>query len=909
MALAAGAAWLAAEPLSWIATGIALFAALNLIPRLRLSLLPLWLRRPLPTLIICASVIWTMRDLLWGDIPLSRDHPIHFYKTWVLVNDLLPSWQLSGWSDRWYGGLPMNEGYPVFPYLWSAALHILSAGLVSLETSYALGQVALWTLLCLGAFRWARLLGGSKAGLAAGIFVLLDAGAHQGGGREGGWTYIFQFGVWPQALGVALALHASLAARSALLDARPRDRGLTALLVGATLLAHPLAAVPLLSLIAALWLAHQLGPNERNLEHRGLVFALTLGMLIAAFWYGHFIESALTGLFASSGSTWRDLDDISTAAMRGNLFLDGWAIPMVLGLLGAAWLSRRRRPDDLTLLFVLAGGLLIASPHFWGALYGSNQLGLLASVQLDRLVIHVKTLFFVLAGVGLARALESQKNEKRATDDRSRSESLRRQLALALLCLLAGPFLLWSLRQASPHLFAEVGQIPTLRSLGEEDDARELERWLRQQREQAGDGPFRVAIQHDRGRPRVLEELFLVAARAGVSVHHLSSTPADTFRWRSHSARSADLQALSVRWIISRRPLENPSFTARQQIGPWHIYELHNAESREVTPEAIGAVQVVASSREGLLLDLDEVGPHSSLVIHRSPHPHWVATQAGRPLPLTTERRRGGPTFLRLDDLREGRLLLTYERPWIHTLLALVSLVAFLYALALTLPSRRLPAFFAEMLRYPPPSRGRGRASVPLLLAALIAISLALCAPYILRGEGPHDLVERLSSASFSASPSPPCRRLGICRVQTLPPIAVLRPRAGVVRPCTRITAPTAGSYRLRFADENLTGRLFGAWYWNGGPRDEWDLRPQPLPRPGPRVTVRFHGQTKQLSTAPEGRWQDFQLDGRSDGDVPELELELESTAPWRIDAFFRLELRASVQSDSSGFSIESSSR
>ena len=49
----------------------------------------------------------------------------------------------------------------------AVAVDLARDGLVDLERSYALGQVALWLLLALSAYLWGRRLGGPVAGVAA----------------------------------------------------------------------------------------------------------------------------------------------------------------------------------------------------------------------------------------------------------------------------------------------------------------------------------------------------------------------------------------------------------------------------------------------------------------------------------------------------------------------------------------------------------------------------------------------------------------------------------------------------------------------------------------------------------------------------------------------------------------------
>lgn len=873
------------EPLAWFGTALVLFCSLSAGPTLQRIGLPGWALRFAPPALVCCVALWLMRDLVFDGVPLSRDHPVHFYKTWILAHDLIPTGRLWGWTDRWYAGLPVNELYPLLPYLWSSGAHFLSFGLIDLEHSYGLGQAGLWTLLALVTYAWGNRLGGPLAGVAAAIFVLFDPGACRGGGREGGWTYLFQFGVWPQAFAVTLALAGGLAASKVVNGGGRRWIAAAAALGAVSLLAHPMGAIPLFGIYLALWFGSILEQGES--EHRSsswrVFISLFVAVLLAAFWYALFIGNR--SYVRASASTWRDLDDLGRSLLRGELFLEGWAIPAVLALCGAYVLARRRKAVDIAILGLTLISVTLASPHLWGTLFGGNLPGLFGSIQYDRFVIHAKPLFFAMSGVGLATFLGAAAS----TTSDHHLQTWRRHVVVALICLFLAPLALWAARGATTFM-PEVGQIPTIADLPEGEDLTRLGRWLKQRNDES-EGALRVALRHEPGNQRVMEELFVVAANAGVSIHHLSGTPADPFTFRSYDSSPEELRALCVRFVVGWGNQDRDDLREVERFGPWAVQEVIEPGTSRVTLRGPGQARTLTFEDELVRVELEGVADDSFLIVHRSPHRRWRATLDGEPIELHPQRRGSRAVFMRTSRLRDGLLELRYSSTVGDVIGGGLTLLGLLLLALLLAPSRWLPTpleRLAEPRRYRPLDR-RVQVVLTVMAVALVLLGASLFALKIQR-VGPRNLVDEVSAAEFEATITPPCRTIGICRVSEVPPVVVLRPRRGQVGPCIRLTAPTMGRYKLIFPPGRAGEEVRGSWYWTSGPRNTIEIRPSPLSSTAPQVVLGIGGIEHSLPRGRRGQWRDFSHD------VPEgpqeLSLELISDSAGRVDACFRVEVR-----------------
>lgn len=89
-----------------------------------------WLRRSLDVVVVSACVLFVFWQLhpgliLADNTPTGGDMGAHVWAFGFLRDHLLPSGQLSGWTQDWYAGFPAFQYYMVVPFL---AMVILNAG-------------------------------------------------------------------------------------------------------------------------------------------------------------------------------------------------------------------------------------------------------------------------------------------------------------------------------------------------------------------------------------------------------------------------------------------------------------------------------------------------------------------------------------------------------------------------------------------------------------------------------------------------------------------------------------------------------------------------------------------------------------------------------------------------------------
>lgn len=109
-------------------------------------------------LVACAAVLWRLQpEKVFSDTtPTGGDMGAHVWGPAFLRDELLPNFQLRGWSPDWYAGFPAMQFYMVLPYLAIVLLDVLLpygmafkliavAGVVSMPVSaWAMGRLARW---------------------------------------------------------------------------------------------------------------------------------------------------------------------------------------------------------------------------------------------------------------------------------------------------------------------------------------------------------------------------------------------------------------------------------------------------------------------------------------------------------------------------------------------------------------------------------------------------------------------------------------------------------------------------------------------------------------------------------------------------------------------------------------------
>ncbi|MDG2113239.1 MAG: hypothetical protein P8N02_11575, partial [Actinomycetota bacterium] len=108
--------------------------------------------------VACAAVLWRLQpgQVFSDTTPTGGDMGAHVWGPAYLRDELLPNFQLRGWSPDWYAGFPAMQFYMVLPYLLIVLLDVVLpygmafkivavAGVVSMPASaWAMGRLARW---------------------------------------------------------------------------------------------------------------------------------------------------------------------------------------------------------------------------------------------------------------------------------------------------------------------------------------------------------------------------------------------------------------------------------------------------------------------------------------------------------------------------------------------------------------------------------------------------------------------------------------------------------------------------------------------------------------------------------------------------------------------------------------------
>ncbi|MEM1347829.1 MAG: protein-disulfide reductase DsbD domain-containing protein, partial [Myxococcota bacterium] len=181
-----------------------------------------------------AIAAWMMPRALLGDRPINHDHTVHYFKAWQLWEHFLSQGKLFGWSHHWYAGYPPQYLYPFGADLWVLGVWALGLGALSLSAAYGVAIAVFWAFFGWSVYALGRATGSRWAGVLAGWFILTDRGAF----RYGGWDFTLNWGVWPQALSLALGLVAITQLPAIMMERRWRPVGTFATFFGAAAPAH-----------------------------------------------------------------------------------------------------------------------------------------------------------------------------------------------------------------------------------------------------------------------------------------------------------------------------------------------------------------------------------------------------------------------------------------------------------------------------------------------------------------------------------------------------------------------------------------------------------------------------------------------------------------------------------------------
>lgn len=687
----------------WLATAALLCTAA---PLLRLvARRPWWQARRdrLPLVLLLALAVLLLGPLLAGQPPASRDHGIHYFQIRMLVEEMLPSGRLWGWSPTLNHGYPYGESYPVLGYLWMAAAHLLSFGLVPLRTSYAWGLAALWMLSAAVAWWLAASITrelrpaaadphddprrdastrpidvAGWAGLVAAALWLLDPGAS----RQGGWNYLMFHGVWPQMLAATLWAASLGLTWRALARPTPRRLALAALALGGSLWAHPFGLLTAAAsgfgfavvIVAAPGAGAYPGPwRTWAIVHLGAA-------MLGAAWLAAFFASAES--MARAPVPWLPLAELSSDLLQGTLLSGQWAWAGLLVLGGAAVVIRRGDARGLGVLGLVAILVVLGSEEAISVLRLDLLLSGFKNLQFPRYSIPLKPLWFVLAGVGAGQAIAWAQGRRSgsgtaadAPEGATEGEpgpapawdasSWMRRGALALLL---APLVATVVPDAGRLLARPVGALDTLESAQlAEAEAGLLAALRAEAAALPPERPLTVAVMRDKMGGATYP--IATVADAGGRLALDSHIPTVNFKHRLRR-RPAAYASLGVTHVIHDRPIpdkETALAAAVETVGRYGPFTLErfvapgDRARRVAQVRGPGTVEIIDDSAERLELELTGVDDGSMLIIGRAPHGRWEATLDGEPLELRPRSLDDhGLSGMSAAVVRPGRVVLRY---------------------------------------------------------------------------------------------------------------------------------------------------------------------------------------------------------------------------------------------------------
>lgn len=640
------------------------------LPRLRLAA---------PVLILLGAYVALFWELLLGRPPASRDHAIHYFQTRLLWEELIPSGRLWGWTDTLGAGYPYGESYPVLGYLLGGVSNAASFGLVSPRASYAWGIAITWALgmvavgwlahAIVSTLRRDDPLSARWAFCASGLLWLFDAGAS----RQGGWNYLLFHGVWPQMFSAVLwALSLTFTLR-ALQRPSPRRIAAAALILGASVTAHPFGMLAAAASAGLLLVAILIRPSGMPAPLRtwGLVHlaAAAVSVSVVLVFFG-----SADGM-ARSPVQWSPLGQLSYETLTGGLFPTHWAWLGPLFILGLLAIVRRPSTLGLLALFLCAALVVLGSHESMTVLRLDLLVAAFKNLQFPRYTIELKPVFFAIAGVGavlLPAAI-------RSVAPLSQSSRARAWMFAAL----AAPFLASFAPDIGRLKTRPVGALDTLEANPQGDDEAAILAALREEAS-AHEGPLKVAYLRA-GMGGGMFPIYAITD-AGAQLVLDGHIAAVNFKHRIRRD-PAGYDALGVTHVIHDRALAGPeeTFASRlTELGRFGRYHLARYTPLATMPRVTiehGSATVTTDEDEHVVIALDTPQP-AVVLLRQAPHLRWEATFNGQPIDIDPAKRVTGLTLLSVKVPGSGELELTYRRTLGERTAGWISLLACLCGLA-----------------------------------------------------------------------------------------------------------------------------------------------------------------------------------------------------------------------------------
>jgi hypothetical protein len=312
--------------------------------------------------------LWRLPYLLVANTPTGGDMGAHVLLPKMLLEEVLPTGRVLGWSMDWYAGFPVLYFYFPLPALATVALDLLLPYGVAFKLVTIVGLVA----LPVAAYFFVRFLGFTRivsvvAGVAGSLFVFMESYSIFGANIKSTLAGEFSFS-WSFALSILfIGMSVRNVRRGRVFDPW------AGVVLGLTAMAHIITTIVAVITTAPLLLAplgYLLVDRHRaQRSFRGAIGVVTsygLGFALSAFWSLALGVRVLEGMTSDMG--WAPVRTVVGNYQNPGSPIPGELVPVLaVALVGVVWTLMRRDHVGIALwmtLWPLAGYFLIAELDF-----------------------------------------------------------------------------------------------------------------------------------------------------------------------------------------------------------------------------------------------------------------------------------------------------------------------------------------------------------------------------------------------------------------------------------------------------------------------------------------------------------------------------------------------------------------
>ena len=363
--------------------------------------------------------LWRLPYLLIANTPTGGDMGAHVLLPKVLMENLLPSGNLLGWSMDWYAGFPVMYFYFPLPAVTTVLLDLVMPYGVAFKLVTIVGLVVLPTV----SYFFVKFLGFPKfvaavAGVAGSLFVFMESYSIFGANIKSTLAGEFSFS-WSFALSI---LYVGLVVRN--YRSNKAFDPWAGIVLGLTAMSHIITTIMVvvatLPLVLAPVLAAFRGRDTFRMSLRrsgGVVWTYVIGFGISAFWAMALGVNVFEGMTSDMG--WAPVTTIIGSYQNPGSPIPGEFVPVLaLGIVGIAWTLLRKDRVGIVIwmtIFPLAGYFLIAYldftvlynarllPYWFFGMYIFAGIAVaLASAALARRFSHVPRATVIVGAVAVA---------------------------------------------------------------------------------------------------------------------------------------------------------------------------------------------------------------------------------------------------------------------------------------------------------------------------------------------------------------------------------------------------------------------------------------------------------------------------------------------------------------------------